>query len=85
MSYVEVVPVQNVLREGEGEAWAALALGARWPRTPPANAVRDMHPRLCGLYLARRPAHSSPEASPCCLSRPRLSLSFSREPKLAII
>jgi len=41
MSYVEVVPVQNVLREGEGEAWAALALVGheRRPLTPCATCI----------------------------------------------
>ena len=52
-----------------------------WPRTPLARA-HDAHPRPCCPCLARRPARSSPEPSPCYLSRPRLSLSLSREYRL---
>ena len=52
-----------------------------WPRTPLARA-HDARPSPCRPCLARRPAHSSPEPSPCYLSRPRLSLSLSRERRL---
>ena len=52
-----------------------------WPRTPLTRA-HDARPRPCRPCLARRPARSSPEPSPCYLSRPRLSLSLSRERRL---